>query len=50
MLKESVVAHFKVLYKHLTGGTSNVKHGISIKAKLSQGLINHIMRSGGVEI
>jgi hypothetical protein len=50
MWKESVVAHFKVLYQHLTGGTSNVKLVIVIKVKLSLGLINHAMRSGGVEI
>jgi hypothetical protein len=41
---------FKKLYQHLTEGTSNVKLGIAIKAKLSLGLINHAMRIGGVEI
>jgi hypothetical protein len=50
MWKESVVAHFKALHQHLTGGISNVKLGIPIKAKLSQGLVNHTMRSEVVEI
>jgi hypothetical protein len=42
------VAHFKALFQHLTGGTSNVNLGIAIKAKLSQGLINHALRSGDI--
>jgi hypothetical protein len=46
MLKESVVAHFKVLYQHLTEGIGNVKLAIVIKVKSSLGLINHAIRSG----
>jgi hypothetical protein len=34
MWKQSVMAHFKVLYEHLIGGISNVKLGI-VKIKLS---------------
>jgi hypothetical protein len=34
--KESVMAHFKELYQHLTGRTNNVKLGIAIETKLSQ--------------
>jgi hypothetical protein len=50
MLKESTVAHFKLLYQYLSEGISNVKLGIVIKVKLSLGLINYAIRSGGVEI
>jgi hypothetical protein len=47
MLKESAVAHFKLRYQHLSEGISNVKLGIVTKIKLSLGLINHAIRSGG---
>jgi hypothetical protein len=49
-MKESVMAHFNVLYQHFTEGIGNVKLRIVIKVTLSLGLINHAIRSGGVEI
>jgi hypothetical protein len=48
MLKESAMAHFNLLYQHLSEGICNVKLGIVIKVKLSLALINHAIRSEGV--
>jgi hypothetical protein len=50
MLKESAVAPFKLCYQHLPERISNVKLGIVLKVKLSLGLINRTITSGGVDI